>query len=328
MIMKDYLPSGLSQATLLSKAGRMMEAMSALRTQPTLLIDGLLRPKPISGDVRFLAKTFTGEAGSRPYKLHIPSGYRGQPVPLVVMLHGCTQSPDDFAIGTRMNLAAEAQTCLVAYPGQTSAANMQKCWNWFNHADQKRDGGEPSLIAGITREVMRDFAVDPGRIYVAGLSAGGAAAATMGNTFPDLYAAIGVHSGLACGAARDMQSAFAAMQRGGIGSARADSRVIPTIVFHGDRDTTVNSANGKAVVAQAVNNGLFRTQAKTGKVVSGYTYTRTLHLDAAGKTVVEDWLVHGAGHGWFGGDPAGSYTDPRGPDATGEMLRFFLQTTR
>ena len=274
---------------------------------------------------RFVANTYSNHAGTRPYKLYIPSGCRGQPVPLIVMLHGCTQSPDDFAAGTRMNLAAEVHTCLVAYPAQTTAANMQRCWNWFNQADQRRDDGEPSLIAGITHEIMRDHAVDPARIYVAGLSAGGAAAAIMGETYPELYAAIGVHSGLACGSARDMKSAFAAMQRGADGQPRsARKRLTPSIVFHGERDATVHPRNGDAVIAQSVMAKPLRTRVETGHVPGGHGYSRTVHFEPDGTVVAEKWVVFGAGHAWFGGSPAGSFTDPRGPDATGEMLRFFL----
>ncbi len=291
-------------------------------------------PKPAPGTMpaglrdgaQFLAKTFSNAAGSRPYKLFVPSGYHGQPVPLIVMLHGCTQSPDDFAAGTRMNLAAEQHTCLVAYPGQTSSANLQKCWNWFSEADQHRGAGEPSLIAGITREVMGHYAVDPARVYVAGLSAGGAAAAVLGETYPDLYAAIGVHSGLACGAARDMQSAFTAMQRGGaVPRAAGGARVMPAIVFHGDRDTTVNPRNGDAVAEQSAHGAPLVAQSEDGQVPGGRAYRRTRRADADGRTVIEQWVVHGAAHAWFGGSSAGSYTDPRGPDATGEMLRFFLE---
>jgi len=290
---------------------------------------------PVTDGAKFLARSFSNQAGSRPYKLYVPSGYRGEPVPLVVMLHGCTQSPDDFAAGTRMNETAERETCLVAYPGQTRSANMQKCWNWFNEQDQRRDAGEPSIIAGITREVMRDFAVDPRRVYVAGLSAGGAAAAVMGDAYPELYAAVGVHSGLACGAAHDAPSALAAMQRGSAGAARqagprpgAQRRMVPAIVFHGDRDTTVNPRNGDAVVAQATQAAALRMRTEQGRAAGGHAYTRTLHDGADGQTVVEQWAVHGAAHAWFGGSPAGTYTDPRGPDATAEMLRFFLEHPR
>ena len=292
-------------------------------------------PPPMPADLpngaEFLACTFSNQAGSRPYKLYVPSGYHGQYVPLIVMLHGCTQSPDDFAAGTRMNAAAEEHTCLVAYPGQTSSANMQKCWNWFSAADQQRDVGEPSLIAGITREVMRDYAIDRRRVYIAGFSAGGAAAAIMGDAYPDLYAAIGVHSGLACGAARDMRSAFAAMKgNGGLapGHARTGpvaSRVVPAIVFHGDKDTTVDPRNADSVVAQSGQGAVLERRVETGQVAGGLAYSRMLHADASGGTVIEQWVIHGAGHAWSGGSPAGSYTLPRGPNATGEMVRFFLE---
>lgn len=288
-------------------------------------------PVDLPNGAEFLAYTFSNQAGSRPYKLYVPSGYHGQSVPLIVMLHGCTQSPDDFAAGTRMNAAAEEHTCLVAYPGQTSSANMQKCWNWFSAADQQRDVGEPSLIAGITREVMREYAIDRRRVYIAGLSAGGATAAIMGDAYPDLYAAIGVHSGLACGAACDMPSAFVAMQgNGGLAPRRActrsvASRVVPAIVFHGDKDTTVHPSNADAVVAQSGQGALLGRRVEIGQVAGGLAYSRILHADASGETVIEQWVIHGAGHAWSGGSPAGSYTLPRGPDATGEMVRFFLE---
>jgi poly(hydroxyalkanoate) depolymerase family esterase len=293
-------------------------------------------PENIPDGAKFLACTFSNQAGSRPYRLYVPSGYHGQPVPLIVMLHGCTQSPDDFAAGTRMNVAAEEHTCLVAYPGLISSANIQKCWNWFSAADQQRDAGEPSLIAGITREVMRQYAVDLRRVFIAGLSAGGAAAAIMGDAYPDLYAAIGVHSGLACGAARDMPSAFAAMQgsRGDAprpartGPAGPKPRIVPAIVFHGDKDTTVNPKNADSIVAQSGQGAPLRRRVEEGQVAGGLAYSRMLHADTRGETQVEQWVIHGAGHAWSGGSPAGSYTLPRGPDATREMVRFFLEHPR
>jgi poly(hydroxyalkanoate) depolymerase family esterase len=247
------------------------------------------------------------------------------------MLHGCTQSPDDFAAGTRMNELAEEQIFLVAYPAQTQAANMSKCWNWFSAGDQQRDQGEPSIIAGLTQEVMQDFAVETGRVYIAGLSAGGAAAAIMGTTYPDLYAAIGVHSGLACGAASDMPSAFAAMKQGGSAAKKGarrhgrSARTVPTIVFHGDRDTTVNPVNGDEVVDQAKASADLRTIVNRGESLGGMGYTCTIHSDASGRAMLEQWVLHGAGHAWSGGSSAGSYTEPRGPDASREMMRFFLQ---
>jgi poly(hydroxyalkanoate) depolymerase family esterase len=242
------------------------------------------------------------------------------------MLHGCTQSPDDFAAGTRTNFIAEEQACLVVYPAQRSDANQSKCWNWFRTADQQRGGGEPSLIAGITRQVMRDYSVDPKRVYVGGLSAGAAAAAIMAVTYNDLYAAVGIHSGLACGAATDMPSAFAAMRKGG-GSGRrvtSDKPPVPTIIFHGDHDTTVHPNNGDQVLEQVIGTTSTKKTVHRGRIPGGHDYTRTTHVDAGGRNILEHWNIHGAAHAWSGGSPAGSYTDPRGPDATREMLRFFL----
>lgn len=295
--------------------------------------DGLPRPAPpasarprpspaeaVPQGARFLAGSYRCEAGSRPYKLFTPSGYQGQPVALVVMLHGCTQSPDDFAAGTRMNEFAERETFLVLYPEQTQAANPNRCWNWFNAGDQQRGRGEPAVIAGMTCQIMHDHAVDPARVFVAGLSAGGAAAAVLGATYPDIFAAIGVHSGLACGAASDMASAFAAMRGGKDGTNVRAGTAVPTIIFHGDRDTTVHPANGDAVAAAL--GAATTTEPPRQPGGTGHGYSRIFHTDAAGRVVGEQWTIHGAGHAWSGGSPAGSFTDPAGPDATAEMLRF------
>ena len=293
---------------------------------------GPKRTPPSTSDIvpegaQFIEGTYSNPAGSRAYKLFVPSAYQGQPLPLIVMLHGCTQSPDDFAAGTRMNFIAEEQSCFVVYPAQRSDANRSKCWNWFRTADQRRGEGEPSLIAGITRQIMRDYSVDAKRVYVGGLSAGAAAAAIMGSTYNDLYAAVGIHSGLACGAATDMPSAFAAMrQGGGLGQSviSGGGSPVPAIIFHGDRDTTVHPNNGAQVLEQAI--GTTRTQKKVhrGQIPGGHAYTRTIHIDVGGREILEHWIIHSAGHAWSGGCPAGSYTDPQGPDATREMLRFFL----
>jgi poly(hydroxyalkanoate) depolymerase family esterase len=293
---------------------------------------GALKRAPLSTQdivpegARFIEDTYSNPAGSRSYRLFIPRGYQDQPIPLVVMLHGCTQSPEDFAAGTRMNFIAEEQTCFVAYPAQRSDANQAKCWNWFRSSDQRRGEGEPSLIAGITREIMRDYSVDPTRVYVAGLSAGGAAAAVMGTTYADLYAAIGVHSGLACGAATDLPSAFVAMrQGGGCDHGVISGEPVPTIIFHGDRDTTVHPNNGDQILERAIRTTSPHKRVHRGQVPGGHSYTRTIYDDANGLGILEHWNIHGAGHAWSGGSPVGSYTDPQGPDATREMLRFFLQ---
>src|SRR5215208_242487 len=329
---------------------------------PLTMPDGLpnlpgTMPRPTEGETdpavvptggRFVERSYTDQAGTRLYKLYIPSGYIGQEVPLVVMLHGCTQNPNDIAAGTRMNALAEEHVFLVAYPAQTQGANMQKCWNWFKASDQQRGQGEPSLVAGITRQIIDEFNVADGRVYVAGMSSGGAMAAIVGEAYPDLYAAIGVHSGLAPGTAHNMPSAFAAMHQGGPAIPRRDiptatasgrsARIVPVIVFHGDRDTTVHLRNADYLlehyrVAETAGAGSKgetsgstpRGTVRQGQVPGGHAYTRATYRDASGRAIVERWTVHGLEHAWSGGSFSGSYTDPKGPDASAEMMRFFNQ---
>ncbi|MBC7578364.1 MAG: PHB depolymerase family esterase [Tardiphaga sp.] len=272
---------------------------------------------------KFIDGSHTNAAGTRTYKLYVPSSYTGeQQVPLVVMLHGCTQDPVDFASGTQMNHLAEEMHCLVVYPAQSQQANAQRCWNWFSAVDQTRGQGEPSIIAGITRDVMASHNVDDKQVYVAGLSAGGAMATIMGTLYPDLYAAVGVHSGLPFGSAHDLPSALAAM-KGKFGRPQAQGESIPIIVFHGDRDTTVHPANGDELIARGTHHAAKEIVIEPGRVPDGHAYTRTVHQHPDGTPHAEQWLIHGAGHAWSGGSARGSYTDGKGPDASREMMRFF-----
>ena len=238
------------------------------------------------------------------------------------MLHGCTQDPEDFANGTGMNALAEEMAFLVLYPAQSKQANPSRCWNWFNEIDQRRGQGEPSIIAGMTNAVMARHAVDARQVYVAGLSAGGAMATIMGTLYPELYAAVGVHSGLPFASASDLPSALAAM-KGEFRRSRVPGRPVPIIVFHGDQDTTVHPSNGEELVAQVARGLPRRPAVEPGRVKDGHAYTRTVHHREDGAVHAEHWLIHGAGHAWSGGRARGSYTDGRGPDASREMLRFF-----
>lgn len=296
---------------------------------PPLLAPVPVPPVPVPprprGDGQLLAAEFVHHQGVMDYLLFVPGGWQGQPLPLVLMLHGCTQDPDDFARGTRMNTLAQEQGVLVLYPAQASAANPARCWNWFSRTHQKRHVGEPALLAALTQRVMQTQGADPQRVYVAGLSAGGAMAAVLGQTWPDLFAAVGVHSGLAHGAADDVIGAMAVMRHGPKGPPEA--LPLPVIVFHGDADPTVHPGNGEQVVAAAL--GQAGPLAAAAEVVEGHTvlgqaYTRRIYADATSGRAAEHWLLHGAGHAWAGGDASGSFTDPAGPDASREMLRFFL----
>ena len=306
------------------------------------VLDGLVSELPVHApsspqsvtevSAGFTVHTYADATGPRTYKLYTPSAARaGRPLPMVVMLHGCTQDPDDFAAGTRMNPLAEREGWFVLYPAQAPRSNVSKCWNWFNPADQRHGRGEPALLAAMTREVLARCPVDPDRVYVAGLSAGGAMAAILGREYPELYAAVGVHSGLPPGAASDVASAFAAMKSGDRPRrAESGARAVPTIVFHGDDDPTVHPEHGRHVIddalalaARGTPDAVLRDAGGPGRRA-----TRSVYRDAEGRSRAEHWEVHGSGHAWSGGSSAGSYTDPGGPDASAEMLRFFAQQPR
>ena len=272
----------------------------------------------------FVDARFTCESGSLAYKVFVPEGLAPEVrPPLLLMLHGCTQTPDDFARGTRMNEIAQEHGYVVAYPAQAKGSNASRCWNWFRAQDQQRDRGEGALLAALARHLVAVHRLDAERVFAAGLSAGGAMAAVLAHTHPEVFAAVGVHSGLPYGSAHDLPSALTAMKAGGSGhSGRiAASRAI---VFHGDADGTVNVRNGDGLAAQfACAREDLRLSVERETTTRGRAFTRRVYHDAAGHAALEHWTIHGAGHAWSGGAAGGSYTDPAGPDASLAMIRFF-----
>jgi poly(hydroxyalkanoate) depolymerase family esterase len=335
---------------------------------PSLILDGCVletrEPNPTRPDPRphpqaraqeevgadqgaFTSASYSHAGITRRYKLYTPPRATGPATALVVMLHGCTQNPDDFAAGTGMNALAREQGFMVLYPEQAQDANPQRCWNWFKHNHQRRGSGEPALIASLAQTLAQQHGVGPRRVYIAGLSAGGAMAAIVAAAYPDVFAAAGVHSGLPSGAAGNVSEALMAMKNGGgIGGANGAmgrsgmgakplvQQAVPTIVFHGDNDQTVHPRNGEHVLAAALasptsSSGSAPSAPAAARVEQGVSprgrrFTRTTYCDATGAPLAEHWVLHGSGHAWAGGSATGSYTDATGPDATREMVRFFF----
>jgi poly(hydroxyalkanoate) depolymerase family esterase len=338
----------MKNATALTRAGDLQAAMAAI-TEALECSAAPVRPSPplddavidvearvieegtpaaapeVSADSQFVSGHYTHRAGVRDYRLFIPPAQADKPRALVLMLHGCTQNPDDFAKGTRMNALGAEYNALVLYPAQARQANAQGCWNWFKHNHQGRNRGEPALLTAMVQHIAASHGVDAKHIFVAGLSAGGAMAAILADTHPDVFAAAGVHSGLAAGAARDLPGALAAMQGRSnptpSGKAKSGVRMI---VFHGDADATVHPSNADQVAATHGCTAV-SVDEQQGLQRGGRFCRRRLHKDAQGHVVTEQWLVQGAGHAWSGGDPSGSYADARGPDASAEMMRFFFE---
>ncbi len=282
----------------------------------------------------FTARSYSCSAGARDYKLYVPSGVATGTRGLIIMLHGCTQNPDDFATGTGMNLVADNESLIVAYPSQTRAHNASGCWNWFQTCDQVRDRGEPAILAGIARELMREFDLSREQVFIAGLSAGGAMAVIMAETYPDVFSAVGVHSGLPYQSASNVMSALAAM-RGRAGTRRdtsaavnADQAAMRTIIFHGSADKTVHPSNATGIANDANTAGTSTAAVTDAGMTNGKRFSRTIIAGDNGRAIVENWTIEGAGHAWSGGSQKGSFADPLGPDASAEMVRFFLEVSQ
>ncbi len=286
-------------------------------------------PRPAPGT--FLTDEFSCPQGVLSYKFYTPKGPTNRRMPLVVMLHGCLQTAADFAAGTDMNRLADELGVLVLYPQQSKTANLARCWNWHDPQNQARGKGEPAVIAAMTRHAILVGRANPSRVYVAGISAGGAAAAIIGAAYPDLYVAVGVHSGVAMGNIRSLRGAMSAMRgNGGSGSGGKLPSQLPTIVFHGDNDRVVHPSNAGGFLTnlERSRSGPLLSQSRSGRSAGGRDFTRKTYKTKTGEVMLEEWTVHGSGHGWSGGRAAGSHTDPAGPDASREMLRFFLSRRR
>ena len=301
------------------------EVVRTLKEGRTALVDAPHARHPttsVPDRAQFIARSFACKEGTRQFKLFVPELAKSKPRGLIVMLHGCKQNADDFAVGTRMNKVATDNNLIVAYPTQSNAANAGACWNWFVPAHQMRDRGEPAILAGLTRELMQEFGLQRDQVFVAGLSAGGAMAAVLLETYPDVFSRAGIHSGLAYRSANDVMSAFAAMRGDAtkISGTHVKSDASRLIIFHGDADQTVHSTNARRILLEHVD--ATWAVVKDAGEANGQRYSKEVFTQ--GKRIVEIWSIAGAGHAWSGGDRRGSFASPNGPDASAEMARFFL----
>lgn len=302
--------------------GQTLAELAARR--PAGGMPGTAEEAPLPEGARFEAGSFTCTAGSRDYRVYVPA-LEGPPVGMILMLHGCTQAPVDFANGTGMNRLADRHGLVVVYPEQPRSANINLCWNWFSAADQERDAGEPAILAGLTRELRERHAVPEGKVFVAGLSAGAAMAVILGRSYPEVISGVGAHSGLPYKAADSMAGAFAAMGGKPSTAPAVKGAPVPTIVFHGSADSTVAPVNGDRIAEET---GAKGAEVIDGGNAGGRSFTRTSVLSDEGHPAMEYWNVDGLGHAWSGGHPSGSHTDAQGPDASAEMVRFFLDLPR
>lgn len=333
----DLVRRTLSQHGLLPGAGNgtIEESLQAANSETQTIFSG---PSARSGTTtqqhlgtpngaHFRSGQFSSSSGGRTFRTYVPSTATNGVTGIVVLLHGCTQTPEDFAAGTGMNMLAEKHGFVAIYPQQSRGDHGQSCWNWFSRGDQQRGRGEPAIIAGLTQDAMAEFDVSKDLTFVAGLSAGAAMAVIMGQAYPDVFSGVGAHSGLPVGVAKDVPSAFAAMagKAQHANTSMKGAAVPNTIVFHGTDDATVHPSNGEKIVQQALDCMSDETlETDEQGSAFGRSFNRRTIAAADGATTLEHWVIDGLGHAWSGGQPNGTYTDAQGPNASAEMIRFFF----
>ena len=285
-----------------------------------------------------------------PYAVYVPSSLRaGSAAPLMVVLHGCDTTADQMAAASQYDALAERNRFIVLYPDVDTldASTYGRCWRGIWAPDLEGRGvGDASAIADMTRAVLGRWHADPGRVYAIGISAGGFETAILAAYYPDLYAAIGIHSGapytgpeLGCFPGGADTADTAKLAGDALDAMGPRARVMPVIVIHGDADPAVPYRCGRQAIAQwlGVDNAVLQREHRPGVpgspggsrdavVPGGHGYTVLSYADGSGCVVAQLLTVHGMGHYWSGGsaDPASArYSDPRGPSAAAASWAFF-----